>query len=758
VIVAADADPLLTEGNAVRAARGFAERRRVASNADEMNRLWVVETQLSLTGANADHRVAIKRSLIPVFMTWLAYLLSRRGLSIEAPSSPPAHVPGLDRAWMEQMADDLLAHRGRSLVLAGERQPPNVQALALRMNSALGNVGTTLTFAPLDEAARPSTPALADLTEAMRAGQVQTLVVLGGNPVYDAPADLGFRDALARVANVVAAVDSPNETSSLAGWQVPLAHPLESWGDARASDGTLSVIQPLVEPLYGARSDVELLSLLASGETRSGHEIVQETWRARLGQDDFERRFSRLLHDGLLDEGGAAPLELATRPVTDELFRHAERVMGSPARTELVFVTSARMADGRHADNGWLQELPDPITKLTWENAALLAPATASELGVGREDLVRLTAGEQTLELPVLVVPGQAEDTVVVELGWGREVAGRVGRGRGVDLYPWRTTAAPSFFNGVTLAAGGGRRTLATTQDHHLVDELGQREREARRSRLIRETTLADYRRNPEFVHEHETPHPPLDSLWDEQAYDRGPQWGMSIDLNVCTGCSACVLACQAENNVPIVGPEQVSRGREMHWLRVDRYWSGSPESPSAVFQPIPCMQCENAPCEQVCPVTATVHDAEGLNAMVYNRCIGTRYCSNNCPYKVRRFNYFNYTKDTPASLQLAYNPDVTVRSRGVMEKCTYCTQRINAAKIEAKLAGRALADGDVRTACQQACPTNAISFGNLHDASAEVVRRKAQDRDYTLLAEMNNKPRTTYLAKLRNPLAEGEA
>ena len=759
VVVAIDADPLLTEGNAVRDGRGFSERRRVGSTADGMNRLWAVECPLSLTGANADHRVALKSSQVPVFFAWLAYELFQRGVVLERPLGPPAHIPGLERGFIQRMADDLVAHRGRSLIVVGQRQPPLVHAMAQRLNAGLGNVGRGVTYGSLADAAPPSTPALEALVGAMREGAVRTLVILGGNPVYDAPVDLAFGEATAQVERVVVAVEAPNETARLAGWRIPLAHPLEAWGDARAADGTPSVIQPLIEPLYRAKSEVELLGLIASGVDLPGHERVQETWRALLGEVEFERRWSRVLHDGVFAEGAIAPVEPGPgRPVSDDLFRSAERVLGSPARTELVLLTSARVGDGQRANNGWLQELPDPITKLTWENAALLGPRTAEALGVGRADLVRVTLGDRSIELPVLVVPGQAEDTVAIELGWGRSAAGRVGSGRGADAYRLRTTAAPWFASGVTIEPTGARRELATTQDHHVLDELGREERAARVPRLIREATLSEYRANPDFARDLDPPHPPLESLWREPAYDSGMQWGMSIDLNLCTGCSACVVACQAENNIPVVGPAQVREGREMHWLRVDRYFSGAPEAPRAVFQPVPCMHCENAPCEQVCPVAATVHDDEGLNTMVYNRCIGTRYCSNNCPYKVRRFNFFNYTKDTPAVTQLAFNPDVTVRSRGVMEKCTYCTQRINAAKLAAKLAGRALADGDVRTACQQACPADAIAFGDLRDENAEVSRRKAQERDYTLLVEMNNKPRTTYLAKLRNPAGEGGA
>jgi molybdopterin-containing oxidoreductase family iron-sulfur binding subunit len=404
--------------------------------------------------------------------------------------------------------------------------------------------------------------------------------------------------------------------------------------------------------------------------------------------------------------------------------------------------------DGRFANIGWLQELPDAMSKLTWGNAALLSPKTATRLGLGNEDGARLSLGGIELELPVWIVPGQAEDTVVVALGYGRRAAGRVGSGVGVDVYPLRHSAHLGFASGATITPAGTRHKLAQTQDHGSMEGRP----------IVREATLDEWREDPHFAEEM-VEIPESAPLWKQHQYSEGPQWAMTIDLNSCTGCNACVIACQSENNVPIVGHEQVRRGREMHWLRLDRYYSGKPDEPEVVFQPVPCMQCENAPCEQVCPVAATVHTADGLNAMVYNRCIGTRYCSNNCPYKVRRFNFFNYTKDTPELLKMAANPDVSVRSRGVMEKCTYCVQRIQRARVDAKMAERPLADGDVKTACQQTCPTQAIVFGDLRDPESQVNERKERSRNYVLLAELGNKPRTSYLARIRNPHPElGEA
>jgi molybdopterin-containing oxidoreductase family iron-sulfur binding subunit len=738
VVLAVDCDFLRGESGDVRNAAGFAASRAV----DAPGRLWVVEGDHSLTGANADHRYRLSSGSLGAFL-WL--LAEQLGLSLPAAERP--RVPGVEARWLEPLAADLAAHPGAGLVVAGRRQPAEVHAAVCALNAALGNAGTTVVYRELIDARRPSTQELVGLVGAMRAGQVRTLVVLGGNPVYATPADLDFAGALSGVEQLVHLGAYRDETGARARWHVPRAHFLEAWGDARSIDGTPSVIQPLIEPLFGARSDVELLGLLATGADRPGHDLVRETWAARLGDADFERRWSRILHDGLDAEEAPAPVVAEPRP--EALAGLGRTLRGGEAagsgELELVFRASPAVFDGRFANNGWLQELPDSMTKLTWDNAALVAPATARALGIRNEDVLRLGYAGRRLELPAWILPGLDERTVVVDLGYGRSHGGRIAAGRGANAYALRTSDAPSFGRGLTLERTGERYTLAQTQDHGTM---------AGRP-IVREATLDEYRHEPAFARE--AVHKPFDgSLWPEWTYEQGYQWGMSIDLNTCTGCNACVIACQSENNVPVVGKEQVFRGREMHWLRVDRYFSGAdltPEDdPQTVFQAVPCMHCENAPCEQVCPVAATVHDGEGLNVMVYNRCIGTRYCSNNCPYKVRRFNFYNFTKDTPEVLRLANNPDVTVRSRGVMEKCSYCVQRIHAKKIDAKRAGRELGDGDVLTACQQACPARAIEFGNILDPASRVRRAKSLDRSYALLDELQTKPRTTYLAKLRNP------
>jgi molybdopterin-containing oxidoreductase family iron-sulfur binding subunit len=734
-ILAVDADILHADPEMIRHTRGFAAGRRLQAPGDAMNRLWAVEAVLSITGANADHRLRLGAQRIPAFLAALAAELRGQGLAIDAPAAP--EVKGVEAAWVRALAQDLLAHRGTSLVVAGPRQPAAVHAAVVALNAALGNVSATVDYHEPVDALLPSTAAFAELTKALREGQVKTLVVLGGNPAYDAPADLDFAAAAKKAEELVHFGSHVDETAALASWHVPSAHFLESWGDARASCGTLSVVQPLILPLYGAKTAVEVLGLLASGEDRSGHDLVQSTWRPILGESDFDKRWNRVLHDGVLPESALPGVKLDLKAGNFTALAAAAQAPGAGA-LEVVFQACPKLEGGASANNAWLQELPDAITKVTWDNPLLVSPATAGRLGLKDEDVVKLEVAGRSLELPVLRVPGLADGTLGLSLGYGRKQAGRVGTGVGFDGYSLRTTAGLDLATDVELTPAGRSYPLAHTQEHGTMEGRA----------LIKEATLDHYKQDPQFA----TDKTPLFSLWTEHEYKSKPQWGMVIDLNACTGCNACSVACQSENNVPVVGKDQVRRGREMAWLRIDRYFTGPPEEPAAAFQPVPCMQCENAPCEQVCPVAATVHDEDGLNAMVYNRCIGTRYCSNNCPYKVRRFNFFNYTKDTPRVLKLVNNPDVTVRARGVMEKCTYCVQRLSAAKIDARLGGRELADGDAKTACQQACPAEAIRFGDLLDLESQVAKARSSDRTYALLAELNTRPRTTYQARIKNP------
>ena len=758
VVLCLDADPLLTDPEAVRHARGFADGRRAGASGGVMNRLYAVEGVYSLTGAMADHRLRLESRRIAAFVSALA-------ARVGAPGAAAAEVPGADARWLDAVAKDLQANRGKSLIVAGNRQPAAVHAAVFALNAHLGNAGKTVSYFETKDAALPNAGSLATLVSAMSAGTVQTLVVLGGNPVFDAPADLNFGAALAKVPHSIAVGHGVDETSSKAEWHVPLAHYLESWGDARAVGGTLSVVQPLIQPLFGGKSAIEVVGLMIVDKDRPGYDLVRDTWKPILGAGDFEAKWNRVLHDGVL--ANSALPEIAGDSKANAFADLARE--SSATGLEIVFVASPSVHDGRFANNGWLQELPDPLTKITWDNPALVSPKTAESLSIESGDLVRVECAGRSLEMAVSLVPGMADNVVSVTLGYGRKNAGRIGNGVGFDTYALRGSKAPDFDSGAKLTRLGPKYKLSQTQDHGSMEGRP----------IVRESTVTELRSKspapaegakgeaphaaegaekpgPLGVFEEKSPH---FSLWKEHTYDRGHQWGMTIDLNACTGCNACMTACQSENNVPVVGKVEVSRQREMHWLRVDRYFAGDPDgNPEVVFQPIPCMHCEDAPCEQVCPVAATVHDAEGLNLMVYNRCIGTRYCSNNCPYKVRRFNFFNFTKDIPNIVKLAMNPDVTVRARGVMEKCTYCTQRITRAKIDAKLANRVLKDGDVKTACQQACPAGAIEFGDIRDESSRVAKAKSDPRNYSLLDELNTKPRTTYLAKVRNPNPELEA
>jgi molybdopterin-containing oxidoreductase family iron-sulfur binding subunit len=617
-----------------------------------------------------------------------------------------------------------------------------MQALAHAMNHALGNIGRTVVYTdpvaaqPVDEVA-----SLSELTADMEAGQVEVLIIIGANPVYTAPVELRFAEQLANVKMRVHLGLYSDETAALCHWHIPETHYMEAWGDTRAFDGTVSIVQPLIAPLYAGHSAHELLAALLGDLNVVGYQIVRDYWRGHLPAEDFESFWRTALHDGLI--GGTAR---SARPVDFRGLELDERMLppaspSSSSALELVFQPDPTIWDGRFANNGWLQELPKPLSKLTWGNAALVSPALAARLGLRNEEVVELRCQGRMVRAPIWIMPGQADHTVTVGLGHGRWRAGRVGTGVGFNAYALRTADAPWSAQGLEIHRTGSFQSLATTQDHHSMEGRP----------LIRVGTMRQFLEHPEFVHDMGHDPPPGLSLYPENAY-KGYAWGMAIDLNTCVGCNACVIACQAENNIPIVGKTEVRRSREMHWLRIDRYFGGELDNPEVYFQPMLCMHCEKAPCEVVCPVAATVHSAEGLNDMVYNRCVGTRYCSNNCPYKVRRFNFLQYADFTTETLKLHRNPDVTVRSRGVMEKCTYCVQRINAGRIEAHKENRTIRDGEVVTACQAACPTGAIVFGNINDRTSGVARMKATPLNYGLLSELNTQPRTTYLARLRNP------
>ena len=802
VIVALDADFLSCGPGSVRYSKDFARRRRLSEENTSMNRLYAIESSPTLTGAKADHRFAVSAAQVETVARALSAAL---GGAPAAGSELPA---GWDR-WIAAIAKDLQAHKGRAVVVAGDYQSDGVHAAARALNDALGAAGTTVTYASGLEAAAAGAPSsIAELTKAIDAGRVEVLVIMGGNPVFTAPVDLRFAERLARVNLVVYFSTHLDETSSYAHWSVPELHPLECWGDARSFDGTVTLLQPLIEPLTGGQSPHDFLAAFTSQPGRRGAALVKDFWTKTYsaGSGGWTFKHPRgesfanadafwrtALHEGFLagtslTEGApgttlmpaAAPAPAAAAagtgagPATEAQPAAPGQTAGAasaatppvqappatapapaPAPTdsagglEIIFRPDPAIWDGRFANNGWLQELPKPYTKITWDPAAWISPRLAEERGLREGDLVELRYRGNTVRMPVFVVPGHPAQSVTVFFGYGRSRAGRVGNAVGdsqqFNAFLLRTSDAPWFGSGLELVKTGDNYPLATTQEHHAMEGRAP----------VRTASLEQYTKTPQIIHEQGGHTPPRTlTMFPEHEYN-GYKWGMAIDLTSCTGCSACVVACQAENNIPVIGKEQVLRSREMHWIRVDHYFAGDPEHPESFHQPVPCMQCENAPCEVVCPVAATTHSAEGLNDMVYNRCVGTRYCSNNCPYKVRRFNFLLYADWDTQSLWGVRNPDVSVRSRGVMEKCTYCVQRINQARIDAKREDRRVRDGEIVPACGSACPADAIVFGDMNDPDSQVNKLKRQERNYGVLEDLNTRPRTTYLAEIRNPNPE---
>ncbi len=780
VVLALDSDFLTTGPAAVRHAKDFAGRRQIhdpqALKQGGMSRLYAIDSMPTATSTVADHRLALSPAGVARFAVALAARLGVTG--VLAPD-------GSDRAgdayaaWLEEVAADLEAHAGRGLVIAGDHADSEIHTLACALNAKLGNAGTTVTYSePVeawpdeDKATVDQASSFAELLAAIDEGGVDTLIMLDVNPVYGAAADQDVAAALGKVRLKVHQGLYRDETAELCDWHIPQAHDLECWSDARAFDGTVTVGQPLIEPLYAGKSPLAVVAALLGKPFVADDELMREHWRQAALEapaaeeseasttpaadgEDFERFWRRIVHDGMI-AGSASPVqepELDTVAVAVAAGAQARRQV---AGLELSFKPDPNLFDGRYANNSWLQECPRPVTKLTWDNALMMSPRTAREHGLGdlvagndqskQAPLVQLTVGERSLELPVWVVPGHADGALTLHLGYGRPRGGKVAAGAGFDAGAVRTTLAPwRVTTGVDFKPTGGTYALASTQDHHSMEGR----------HLVRMADLESYLHDPEHAGAH-AHHGPTDlSLMDgeEFPYD-GYAWGMTIDLTACTGCNACVVACQAENNIPAVGKDQVLRGREMHWIRIDRYYQGADADHvhEIVHQPVNCMHCEQAPCEVVCPVAATVHSDEGLNDMVYNRCVGTRYCSNNCPYKVRRFNFYLYQDFETPSLKLGRNPDVTVRSRGVMEKCTYCVQRINQARIAAKRDSRKIEDGEIVTACQGVCPSDAIVFGDVNDAESRVSKVKASPADFSLLEELGTRPRTTYVSRIRNP------
>jgi molybdopterin-containing oxidoreductase family iron-sulfur binding subunit len=829
VVVALDADFLTCGPGHLLYTREFAARRRRTDGPATMNRLYSIECTPTATGSSADNRLPLRASEVEAFARALAGQLGVPGVkgpSLEAEAS----------RWVKAIAEDLTARKDQkshSAVIPGDGQPPAVHALAHAINAHLGNVGETVIYTdPVLTRPGNGMESLGELARALVNGEVETLLIIGGNPAYSAPVDLHFAE---RLLDKAKSADSNalfvhlsmyfDETSECCHWHIPAAHYLESWSDVRAIDGTASVVQPLIAPLYAGRSAHELLAALVGEEDPSPYNLVRETWRKHWQQtkasEDFEKYWRRALHDGVIPETARPPIAAALKA---NWGKDLPADLTASKGKELVLAPDPVLYDGRFANNGWLQELPKPLTKLAWDNAALMSKRTAQELGVNSRtlqyaggehggatsDVVKLQVGRMELLAPVWIAPGHADNAITLHMGYGRRRAGRVGGSRdnpvGVDANALRTTAAPYIVADLAVSKTGKQTILACVQGHHNIEE----EKTILRERgIIRSATLEKFKEDPHFArdkeeheakeHDKEGPEKKKHggrkelTLYPPDHPYPGHKWGMAIDMTTCVGCSACVVACQAENNIPVVGKQEVVNGREMHWLRIDRYWEGSPDNPSVFFQPLPCQHCENAPCEQVCPVEATVHSDEGTNDMVYNRCVGTRYCSNNCPYKVRRFNFLFYAEsiyETP-SLKLLQNPDVTVRTRGVMEKCSYCIQRINYARIEAeKEAVRekellrkeknhippdgadirtenvrrsrldpnrpgvaVIFDHEILTACQAACPAEAIVFGDLNDPESQVRKLHESPLNYSLLnSDLNTRPRTTYLAAVRNP------
>jgi MoCo/4Fe-4S cofactor protein with predicted Tat translocation signal len=813
VILSLDCDFLYSEPGHVRYAHDFMNARRVRDGRQEMNRLYVAEPTPSITGSMADHRLPLAARNVEAYARAVATALGAN-LGNAAHASVGQAPAGVPAKWVSAVADDLRAHRGAALVVAGQWQPPAVHALAHAMNEALGSVGKAVVYADPPEATPvDGAESLRELTRDLGSGAVEMLLILGGNPVYTAPADLDFGRALLDFAGVRNPDGSlrhftahlslyDDETSYVCQWRLPCSHFLEGWGDVRAYDGTVSIIQPLIAPLYRSKTDLEVLALLLGRIDVTPHGLVRAYWQEKAGEGGFEDKWERWLERGVVADsampardvrvqaGGARTNSRTsdTGPATP-----TGEAAGGEARggVELVFRPDPTIWDGSFSNVGWQQELPKPFTKITWGNAAIISPKLAERNGLVNGDVVTIACGKMRVDAPVWILPGQAENSVTVHLGYGRTLAGGLGTNLGFNAYTLRTSNAAWFAPNVTIQKTGARTVLAVTSQFHTINSRAISDRATaeviqkapgsqpageisalENRRLIRTATLEQFRKNPDFVKQMEehapagalpegsaegqaTPGPrgdiALPTLLPPVKYE-GYKWGMSIDIHSCIGCNACVVACQAENNIPVVGRDQVSRGRAMHWLRVDQYFGGELDNPEVYNEPIPCMHCENAPCELVCPVGATVHDSEGINNMVYNRCVGTRYCSNNCPYKVRRFNWYLYSDYDNPTIKMQKNPNVTVRARGVMEKCTYCIQRVAEGRIEAEKQNTRIRDGQVQTACQQACPTQAIIFGDLNDPNSYVTRLKASPLDYGLLTELTTLPRTTYLARIRNP------
>jgi molybdopterin-containing oxidoreductase family iron-sulfur binding subunit len=797
VILSLDCDFIGAEEDNQRYISGFSKGRKIEKPSDKLNRLYVVEALMTLTGMNADHRLRTAGSAIPGKVAELANAILN-------------NKPSQDK-WINECAQDLLANKGKALVVAGHRQPLSVHLLAHAINNALGAVGQTVL---LQEVKKRTEGTIEDLANLLNQGKVETLVITGGNPVYTAPADLNWAATQRKAKEVIRLGYYEDETFKVSDLHLPEAHYLESWGDARSSDGTIVAIQPLIEPLFGGITELELIARISGASLVNPHDIVKDTFKAFVGTAATDNDWKQFLHDGFIKGSAVEPLKAQfNNSVVGQALNEARSATPGAENLEVVFYRDYSVDDGRYNNNGWLLEMPDPVTKVSWDSLLLISEQTAKNLGLSLKEFMyasgehmtqkdnprgvpvgRVTLNGKEVVGPIWIQPGLADNVVALALGYGRTATGRVGFGVGYNAYNLRTSKAPHYALGGKLAKTTEFAKVSCVQHHWSMEGRT----------AVREANYEQYQAIPKFAKALDVEEPPVVESLYPNPLDKAKndprvvhQWGMTIDLNSCVSCQACVIACQSENNIPIVGKDQVYRQREMHWLRLDRYYTGSDTAnPQVVYQPMLCQHCEAAPCENVCPVNATTHDEEGLNLMVYNRCVGTRYCSNNCPYKVRRFNFFDYNRrplkdlkgpfySTPLTrktdgewdmvkwfnntdrswkdeeewelLKLVKNPDVTVRMRGVMEKCTFCIQRIESAKIAQKVkAGAsdnvAVPDGTIKTACQQACPADAIVFGNIKDPNSRVSKMKALDRNYQVLDFLFTRPRITYLAKVRNP------
>ena len=763
IIVSLGSDFLGVDDNNIYNTRKFAQNRDIIDENSTMNRLYVAESSITSTGSSADHRLNVPQHEMESILAELSYELKKLGLSVDANK-----VKSSNNLWIKAAAEDLMSNRGDSIILGGSQLSPEFHQLIALLNNQLN---APVDYYPLSLSQVSSLADFKSLCDDIKNNKIKNLIILGANPVYDSPADFNFGDLLKNVPNSVHLTNILDETSKLCSWNIAMTHYFECWGDAMSYDGFVSIIQPQIMPLFDSKSAIQVLTPLVYSKELSSYDTVKNVWKSDIVKSgNFEREWEKVLHDGLYKNTIIKKEQVrpSSKTSTTQLNNFIKL---DDNKFEIVFNASSSVYDGRFANNGWLQEIPKPVTSLTWDNAALISIKVAKKLNIKNGQMIEIKIDNKSIKLPAWITPGQNQKSISLELGYGREFEGRLGNGVGFNVYPLRMSSNPSYSLNASISVLDETYPLASTQDHHGLekdqyaapgfDKLSNNEVQSRIPELVKQSTLDYYKDNPDWVQKKVEEHKPdKKRSWADHSmynpepeydYSKGPQWGMSIDLTSCTSCNACSIACQSENNIPVVGKQQVMNGREMHWIRIDNYFAGDPDNPEMSTQSVACVHCELAPCETVCPVAATTHSSDGVNQMTYNRCLGTRYCANNCPYKVRKFNFYNYTRDLPEVVQMAMNPDVSIRFRGVMEKCTYCYQRVSAARISAENENREIQDGDFQVACQQSCPADAIKFGDINDPNSAVSKAKRRNRDYALLAHLGTAPRTTYLAKIRN-------